>query len=228
MTCSRCQNFVKGRISNLEEVNSVEVRLKTGLAVIHSKKNISVNMISKCLGPKYSVKSEDRLNKEMIKKSKINQLTPLFITFLFIIFSTLYLSFQFQLNLQSSMQMFIGIFFIVFSFFKFLDYKGFPDSFKKYDPIAKRISGYAYIYPFLETALGIIFLMGWQLIIALLITIIILSFTTYGVIHSLNKKSQIECACLGTAIKLPMTEATLIENGIMLVMSSILLISHFN
>ena len=35
--------------------------------------------------------------------------------------------------------------------------------------------------------------------------------TTFGVIKACQK-SQIECACLGTALKLPMTEATLIEN----------------
>jgi len=34
----------------------------------------------------------------------------------------------------------------------------------------------------------------------------------------LINKRIIECACLGTALKLPMTEATLIENAIMLVM----------
>ena len=50
--------------------------------------------------------------------------------------------------------------------------------------------------------------------------------TTFGVTKTLFQKSQIECACLGTAIKLPMTEATLIENGIMLIMSSLLLLDY--
>ena len=38
----------------------------------------------------------------------------------------------------------------------------------------------------------------------------------------LDKKS-IRCACLGTALKLPMTEATFIENAIMIVMAVIML-----
>jgi len=40
-----------------------------------------------------------------------------------------------------------------------------------------------------------------------------------GVIKSLFNKDQIECACLGTSMKLPMTEATLIENIIMISMA---------
>jgi len=59
----------------------------------------------------------------------------------------------------------------------------------------------------------------------LLATVVVLSITTVGVLRSLLQKAQIECACLGTALKLPMTEATLIENGIMLVMSFYLLLS---
>jgi hypothetical protein len=33
------------------------------------------------------------------------------------------------------------------------------------------------------------------------------------------QKNQIQCACLGTALKLPMTEATLIENLLMITMA---------
>jgi hypothetical protein len=83
------------------------------------------------------------------------------------------------------------------------------------------------MYPFLETGLGIAFLMSWQLPLILFCTLIILSFTTYGVLQSIINKSSIECACLGTALKLPMTEATLIENGIMIVMSCILILGYF-
>ena len=118
---------------------------------------------------------------------------------------------------------FMGLFFMVFSFFKFLDYKGFPEAFAQYDPLAKRSALYRKIYPFLEALLGIMLLLRWQLNIALLTTIIILSITTIGVIYSLFDKSKINCACLGTALKLPMTEATLIENMIMLVMASTML-----
>ncbi len=51
------------------------------------------------------------------------------------------------------------------------------------------------------------------------ITIVILGITTVGVVKTLLKKRAIQCACLGSVLKLPMTEATFIENAIMLVMA---------
>jgi hypothetical protein len=38
---------------------------------------------------------------------------------------------------------FIGLFYIVFSFFKFLDLKGFSVSFRMYDPLAEALPVYA-------------------------------------------------------------------------------------
>ena len=114
---------------------------------------------------------------------------------------------------------FMGLFYIVFSFFKFLDYTGFPDSFRMYDPLAKVLPAYGWVYPFIETALGLMFLMRFELNIALVATIVILGITTIGVTRSLFSKKTIKCACLGTALNLPMTEATFIENTIMLVMA---------
>ena len=119
---------------------------------------------------------------------------------------------------------FMGLFFIVFSFFKFLDYKNFPSTFKMYDPIAKVIPLYGWIYPFIESMLGLAFLMREQLYIALIISLIILVTTTAGVVRILIRKESIQCACLGTALKLPMTTATIIENSIMLFMTIWMLI----
>jgi hypothetical protein len=118
---------------------------------------------------------------------------------------------------------FMGLFYIVFSFFKMLDLKGFPDSFRMYDPLAKKIPIYATIYPFIETALGLMFLMRLEINIALWVTLVILGITTIGVTKTLLDKKSIRCACLGTALKLPMTEATFIENAIMIVMAILML-----
>ena len=113
------------------------------------------------------------------------------------------------------------------SFFKFLDLKGFPESFKMYDPLAKAIPAYGWIYPFIELALGLLFLMRIQIPLALLITLVILGITTIGVTKSLLDKKTIQCACLGTALKLPMTKATFIENSIMIVMAIVMLIKIY-
>ena len=226
MTCEGCQNFVKQKIESLEEVINAEVSLERGTATINSKKTISKNILSKILGSKYSVQTENNFKNIQKNSSKLKQLQPLILIFTYIITVTFSYTYYFELTPKRGMQIFMGLFFIVFSFFKFLDYKGFPDSFKRYDPLAKYLPFYAKFYPFLETGLGISYLLEFQIFISTIFTILILSMTTFGVIKALFQKSQIQCACLGTALKLPMTEATLIENGIMLAMSSLLLLEY--
>ena len=228
MTCEGCQNFVKQKIESLEEVINAEVSLERGTATINSKKTISKNILSKILGSKYSVQTENNFKNIQKDSSKLKQLQPLILIFTYIITVTFSYTYYFELTPKRGMQIFMGLFFIVFSFFKFLDYKGFPDSFKRYDPLAKYLPFYAKFYPFLETGLGISYLLEFQILISTIFTILILSMTTFGVIKALFQKSQIQCACLGTALKLPMTEATLIENVIMLTMSSLLLLDYIS
>ena len=105
-----------------------------------------------------------------------------------------------------------------------LDISGFATSFSMYDPIASKVTSYGKVYPFLETLLGLMLLFRYQVDIALLATIVLLGITTYGVTKTLLAKRVIKCACLGTALDLPMTEATFIENAIMIVMSVIMLV----
>tara|TARA_B100001996_G_C18625897_1_gene579747 strand:- start:1058 stop:1366 length:309 start_codon:yes stop_codon:yes gene_type:complete len=94
-----------------------------------------------------------------------------------------------------------------------------------YDPIAKIFPLYGWIYPVIETILGLFFLLRYQLLISLVATILILGITTIGVTRSLMDKVNIQCACLGTALKLPMTKATFIENFVMILMAIWMLLS---
>jgi hypothetical protein len=59
------------------------------------------------------------------------------------------------------------------------------------------------------------------------VTLVILGITTIGVTKTLLDKKSIRCACLGTALKLPMTEATFIENAIMIIMAVLMLLNIF-
>ena len=226
MTCMGCQKTVSSKIGALDKVKSVEVSLENSLALIQAKSHLSSDEISKTIGSKYQVQSTSFIEQSPIKENKFRQLAPLLLIFAYLVMGTLFFAYELQATLQKTMLIFMGLFFIVFSFFKFLDYRGFPASFANYDPLAQKSLLYAKIYPFLETLLGIAFLLEWQLQLTLVVTLVLLSLTTYGVLRALLKKSTIECACLGTALKLPMTEATLIENSIMIGMASILLMEY--
>ncbi len=224
MTCNGCRSTVENKLSSLDGINNVQVDLTNGEATVYSKNPISFSLISNSLPSKYKVISKrDAKDNEIIKSSKIKQLKPLFIILGYISVTSILLNFR-NWNSTNAMLDFMGLFYIIFSFFKILDIKGFSTSFKMYDPLAKKITTYGYIYPFIEILLGLMFLTRIEVNIALLITIIILGITSVGVTQTLLNKKTINCACLGTTLKLPMTEATFIENAIMIIMAIILLI----
>ena len=229
MTCEGCKSSVEGKLGLLDGVDNVQVNLARGEAVIYSKKPISYSLIKEKLPPKYSLISEEGANLDIhgdvtIKVSKIKQLKPLFIILGYILIASILLNYK-NWNLTNAMLNFMGLFYIVFSFFKILDIKGFSMSFKMYDPLAKKAQIYASIYPFIEVLLGVMFLTRYEVNIALVITVIVLGVTTIGVTRTLLNKRAIKCACLGTTLNLPMTEATFIENALMIIMALILLYS---
>lgn len=225
MTCGACVATVEKDLLAIDGVTSVKVSLEKKKAELNLSKHIDLKTLQKGLSSKYQITEKIEHNvfasmSEMqeSEKSKLQQLTPLFLILGYITVASVLLNYQ-NWNLGEAMFDFMGLFLIVFSFFKLLDLKGFPDSFRMYDPLAKVIPVYGWIYPFIETALGLMFLMRFQTEIALIATIIILGITTIGVTKTLLDKKAIQCACLGTALKLPMTQATFIENAIMLVMA---------
>jgi hypothetical protein len=121
------------------------------------------------------------------------------------------------------MNTFMAGFFLVFSFFKFLDLTGFATSYAMYDIVAKRIPAYGYVYPFLELGLGILYLTGYNPVFTNWATIIIMGISTVGVIESVMNKKKIQCACLGAVFKLPMSTVTIIEDLLMVGMAAAML-----
>ena len=229
MTCEGCKSSVEGKLGSLDGVDNVQVNLARREAVIYSKNPISLSLIKETLPPKYSLINEEVVNLDIhgdvtIKESKIRQLKPLFIILGYIFIASILLNYK-NWNSSNAMLDFIGLFYIVFSFFKILDIKGFSMSFRMYDPLAKKAPMYGYIYPFIEVLLGVMFLTRFEVNIALIITVIILGVTTIGVTQTLLNKRAIKCACLGTTLNLPMTEATFIENALMIIMALILIFS---
>ena len=115
-------------------------------------------------------------------------------------------------NAESWMLNFMAGFFLVFSAFKFLDPTGFADAYSTYDLLAQRWRGYGFIYPFLELGLGLAYLFRFQPELTHLATIALMGFSSLGVIGALRQKRTIQCACLGTVLKLPMSTITLAED----------------
>ena len=233
MTCSSCKASIESSLNHLDQVKSCNANIKLGELTLILNNDIDLKSLQNSIPKKYfineEISSSDRLSEiksdSTNKKSKIEQLKPLFLILFYITSASILLNFK-DWNWNEFTLDFMGLFFIIFSFFKMLDLKGFPVSFKMYDPLAKVIPVYGFLYPFVETVLGIMFLMRIQIIFALIVSLIILLVTTVGVTKTLLSKKIVQCACLGTHLKLPMTEATLIENIIMLSMSIIMILNY--
>lgn len=223
MTCEGCRSSVEDKLGTLDGVDDVQVDLARGEVVIYSKDPVSFTLVKEILPAKYSLINEEDLNLDtngdlIIKASKIKQLKPLFIILGYIFIASILLNYE-NWNSSNAMLDFMGLFYVIFSFFKILDIKGFSMSFSMYDPLAKQVPIYGYIYPFIEVLLGMMFLIRFKVNIALMLTVIVLGITTIGVTQTLINKRSIKCACLGTTLNLPMTEATFIENALMIIMA---------
>ena len=227
MTCLKCKASIENALQSFEAITKLKVDFKKQELFIISNEGLALSTVQNLIPKKYTILemdfNEKSIDKEFEGKSKIQQLKPLLLIIFYITSASLLLNFK-NWNWNEFMLDFMGLFFIVFSFFKMLDLNGFLQSFKMYDPLAKRVSFYGRIYPFIETLLGLMFLMRYEINIALIITLVLLVITTIGVSKVLLQKQSIQCACLGTVLKLPMTEATLIENSIMIVMAIVMII----
>ena len=233
MTCNGCKAAVEKALQSVDNVENVSVDLDTSEATIKMKNHVSTETFQKALPNKYHLSEKKKHNvfqssmTVVEEKSELQQLFPLFLIFGYILSSSILLNIE-PWDGKNFMLDFMGLFYIIFSFFKLLDLKGFANSFKMYDPLAKIVPSYGWVYPFIELALGILFLMRIQIPFALTVTLIILGITTIGVTNVLLSKKKIQCACLGTVLKLPMTKATFIENSIMMVMAIIMLITMYS
>lgn len=236
MTCGNCKATVENTLKELKNVEEVHVDFKKGEATISMTSHIDIAELKKVLPEKYTIlenehdelapsRSASTFETEQ-GQTKLQQLKPLLLIIFYISVASVLIHYR-SWSWNEFMLDFMGLFYIVFSFFKMLDLKGFPESFRMYDPLAKRVPIYGKIYPFLETTLGLMFLMRYEVNLALIMTLVVLGITTVGVTKTLLDKKSIRCACLGTALKLPMTEATFIENAIMIVMALLMLFNTF-
>jgi len=119
---------------------------------------------------------------------------------------------------------FMAGFFLVFSFFKLLDLRGFAEGYSTYDVVAKRIPAYGLIYPFIELSLGIAYLITPMNVFTNAATLVVMGVSSVGVIQQVLKNSHFQCACLGTIFKLPLSKVTLVEDLLMVGMSAAMLV----
>lgn len=237
MTCSGCQAKVQGLLSKVNGVDSVAIDLNSGEAAIEMSKHVSTPNLQSALKdyPKYELTEAVHKIQPMElagieeKKSWLETYKPILIVFGYILGVTLLVEFSSADFLWMRwMNHFMAGFFLVFSFFKLLNLQGFAESYSMYDVVAKKWNGWGYVYAFIELALGIAFLTGFNPIITNSVTFIVMTVSIVGVLQSVLNKRKIKCACLGAVFNLPMSTITIIEDALMIGMSLTMLATMIN
>ena len=227
MTCSSCEAKVKSALLTLPEVTIAEVTRTT--ATITMEKHIALNDLQKAIAAKgnYTISAEHHNETAEQTKNWFETYKPILLIFLYITLISAIVSFNMQylqFSVYRFMNVFMAGFFLVFSFFKLLNLKGFADSYVMYDVLAKRIPVWAYLYAFVELSLGIAYTVNFNPFITNLTTLVVMSISIIGVLQSVLNKKKIQCACLGAVFNLPMSTVTIIEDALMIAMSATMLI----
>lgn len=229
MTCNTCEARVKSALLSVSNVISVEVSKRDNSAKITMKKHIALPHLQSALGRKYQISASTNNDTVYKTKSWFTTYKPVLLIFLYIFTTTTLVEITAEnINPSRWMRYFMAGFFLTFSFFKMLNLKGFKDSYAMYDIIARKLPTWGYIYAFSELLLGIAFLIDFNPTILNSITFGVMSISIVGVLQTVLNKKTIKCACLGDVFNLPMSTVTIIEDGLMIVMSLAMLILSLN
>lgn len=229
MTCSSCEAKVKEAIGSLLGIDKVEVSRVNRTASITSSAIMSVDDLQFALGgkdSKYQISDLIRSvpSTEEPTRTWLETYRPILLVFGYITITTLLIQVgREHFDRMLWMRHFMAGFFLVFSFFKFLNLKGFAESYRMYDVLARQVPIWSYIYVFVELGLGIANLIDYNPILTNTITLVVMSISIIGVLQSVLNKKKIKCACLGALFNLPMSTVTIIEDGIMIAMSAAML-----
>lgn len=234
MTCGSCVARVKSELLKIGDITDADVQLANPQATISMSRHISTTQLQDAVARagRFTI-TDDHVNmhsatvNDADAADKNASYYPIYLIFGYITVATLLVQVMSgRFDLMQWMSHFMAGFFLVFSFFKLLNIKGFAEGYQSYDIVAKAIPAWGFIYPIIELTLGLLFLSGLAPLGVNIVTFAVMGISTIGVVQSLLKKSKFQCACLGTIIKVPLSKVTLFEDALMVIMSGIMIILH--
>ncbi len=228
MTCQNCVEKIESRLNNEPYILGASVTLENEQLEIESEREVGVGKLNTILAPfqRYSVSQfqKDSLPSVAIPNKNIKTYWPLILVLSYILFGVVHLSWLSGTYVWTRMMSdFMGLFFLIFGFFKILDLKGFATSYSSYDLPTKLWPKWAYVYPFIEISLGILYLHQWLPLWTNILTLLVMGLSIVGVIQAVIQKRKIKCVCLGTGFNLPMSTVTIVEDALMILMALFML-----
>jgi cation transport ATPase len=228
MTCVACEYKIKHLFGTVDGVIEVIPSKDLNNVIIESSRPISISLLQNALSAsdKYAVSEIPSVSKPIsdLPKSWWHSYKPILLIFLYITVTTMSIQYyQSSFDTMQWMRHFMAGFFLVFSFFKLLNLRGFAESYSMYDILAAKWHHWAYIYAFVELGLAIAYILDCCPLATNLVTLIVMCISIIGVLRSVLNKQKIQCACLGAIFDLPMSTVTIIEDALMIVMSAFML-----
>ena len=229
MTCNGCVAKAKSTLLKIGDITEAFVQLTSPQATITMQKHIPVTFLQNALhtAGDYVITEADggmHHSPDVETKTWIETYKPILLIFFYITLVAIITAVSATgFDGMVGMRVFMSGFFLVFSFFKMLDLKGFAKSYAMYDIVAKKWSAWGYIYVFIELGLGLAYAMNFNPLVTNVITLIVMTISIIGVLQIVLNNKKIQCACLGAVFNLPMSTVTIIEDGLMIAMSAIML-----
>ncbi len=235
MTCGGCVSRVQATLEPFAKITKVTLDppLVTLTDVSHDMESLNqalaavgkYKLSTIATAPILATAGVEQTTENDTTTSWFNTYQPLLLVFAYILLVTFAIEATFgDFILHRWMPHFMSGFFLIFSFFKLLDIRGFASSYAMYDLLAKRLPAYGFIYPFIELGLGVAYVLNWQPFYTNLATFLVMAFSSTGVILAVLNKQKIRCACLGAVYNLPMSTVTIIEDILMAGMALLMLI----
>jgi copper chaperone CopZ len=231
MSCIGCTKKISTALQNVPGVAAATVTLDPPEARLETTSPISTAALNEALGRigayRLAETKEIAPAATMHTEESPRSLYPLFLIVGYIAATvSLVAVVSGDRSVSLLMNNFMAGFFLVFSFFKFLDLRGFSGAYRSYDLLARALPGWGWVYPFVEAGLGVAYLLRISPVPVNVITLGLMLIGALGVLRTLLDRRSIQCACLGTAIKLPMTTVTLVEDLGMAAMAAVMLARH--
>lgn len=166
------------------------------------------------------------VNNNQLSPSSENQdpssYKPIYLIFAYLLFINIVICYKGMW--MDFMANFMASFFLVFSFFKMLDLRGFADGYSSYDIVAKKFHYYGYVYPFLELGFGIAYILFATNIYLNVAVFFVMLISTIGIVKAKLTKQKFHCVCVGTLLKVPLGSLAIIEGVLMVLMSLVMII----
>lgn len=232
MTCGGCVASIKKQLDESDSISDANIRLDFPQAKISFVNELGIETLQSIINKagNYSIKLNglETQNTELsLPEKNVRTYKPLLLIVGFIAVVSALTQFPFSsFSGMLWMRHFMAGFFIVFAFFKLLNLQGFANSYSMYDIVAAKWKSWGYVYPFVELALGLLYLTNIAPLATNISTALILGISSIGVIKSNLNKKKIKCACLGDVFNLPMSTVTIVEDLSMVGMSLIMLFQY--